>query len=236
MATLIGEAASHVTTRTRRRALVVGFYLTFPASVAATLAAKRGGPDGLDVAGSILLLTAMLELVVLLHLTHNSRTNPPSLLDERERAERDQAYRRAYHVLSWGLAAAMVYAWAHMQWGWGWAPATPRDWLAAWYLCGFAVAALPASVVAWTAPDLPAEDPADAEAERASLRGVPLPSVRLKVLGALTAVCLVLTLAQAAGLGLLPARYSTGLLAGTSCGLVFGLVFVWNWERHRKDP
>lgn len=236
MATLIGEAASHVTTRARRRALVAGFYLTLPAAVATSLVAKRGGPQGLDVAEAILLIVAMMTFVVLQHLTHNSRTNPPSLLDERERAERDQAYRRAYHILTWGLSAVALYAWGHMVYGWGWAPATLREWLAAWYLGGFAMAGLPASVVAWTAPDLPADDPADAEAERVALRGVPLPSIRLRLLGALTVVCLALTVVQYAGLGILPPRYGAGMFAGTSCGLLVGLALLWNRERHGKNP
>jgi hypothetical protein len=236
MATLIGEAASHVNTRARRRALVAGLYLALPSAVALTLAEERGGRPWLDVANSILLVVAMLALIVLQHLTHNSRTNPPSLLDERERAERDQAYRRAYRILTCGMGIVALYALGHMVYGWGWAPATLREWLAVWYLGGFAMAGLPGSVVAWTAPDFPADDPADAEAERAALRGVPLPSVRLRLLGALAVVGLALTVVQYAGLGLLPPRYGAGLFAGTSCGLLLGLAFVWNRERHNKNP
>ncbi|HEU0077879.1 MAG TPA: hypothetical protein VFQ76_09550, partial [Longimicrobiaceae bacterium] len=179
---------------------------------------------------------AMLELVLLLHIPHHSRTNPPALLDERERAERDQAYRRAYRILSWGVAALILYAWAHLRWGWGWTPVTSRDWIWTWYPGALAMAALPSAVIAWNGLDLPAEDPEDAEAERAALRGVPLSSVRLRVIGALTVVCLGLSAAQYAGFGVLPSRYGSGLFAGTACGLLFGMALLWNWERQRKSP
>jgi hypothetical protein len=83
-------------------------------------------------------------------------------LDERERIERNQAHYTAYRILRWSLGlVALVYVfslnWTH--------PGATRDLgkhlpVMVWVLVVY-VLSLPQSVVLWTEPQEPAEEPAE---------------------------------------------------------------------------
>ncbi|MBV9773343.1 MAG: hypothetical protein JO040_05310, partial [Gemmatimonadetes bacterium] len=152
MATLIGETASHLTTRTQRRLLVVGFYLSLAGFVGLSTASHGSG--AMVAAAGVLMLAGLVGYMLLMHLTHHSRTNPPSLLDERGVGVRDRAYHRAYRILTGMAAVALLYAWLAARTGMGWVPQTPRDWAALVAVACYLMSVLPASVIAWTEPDL----------------------------------------------------------------------------------
>lgn len=235
MATLIGEAASHVTTRTRRRALVAVAYLSLGASVAA---AGLGGDDGgtaAQVAASALLLVAFTAYLVLLHLTHHSRTNPSTLLDERGLAVRDRAYRRAYGMACWLVAGGLGYAWLVARSGSGWMPEGPRDWAGVLAIACYLLISFPPAVIAWTEPTVPLDDAEDEERERETLRGVPLTPLRWRLMLGLAVTAAVLAGAQLAGAGVVPERYGDSL-AGLATGLLFGAALLWGWRRREKNP
>jgi hypothetical protein len=235
MATLIGEAASHVTTRARRRALVAAAYLSLGASVAAAgLGGDRGGTAA-QVAASALLLVAFTAYLVLLHLTHHSRTNPSTLLDERGLAVRDRAYRRAYGMACWLVAGGLGYAWIVARSGAGWMPEEPRDWAGVLAIACYLLISFPPAVIAWTEPDLPVEDAEDEERERETLRGVPLTPLRWRVMLGLAVTSAVLAGAQLAGAGVVPEPYGD-TLAGVATGLLFGAALLWGWRRREKSP
>lgn len=235
MATLIGEAASHVTTRTRRRALVAAAYLSLGASVAAAGLSGRRGGTALEVVASVLLLAALAAYLVLLHLTHHSRTNPSTLLDERGLAVRDQAYRRAYRAACWLVAGGLGYAWLAARSGRGWMPAEPGDWAGLLAVSCYLLISFPPAVIAWTEPDLPVEDAEDRERERETLRGVPLTPLRWRIMLGLAVTSAVLAAAQLAGAGVVPERYGDSL-AGVATGLLFGAALLWGWRRREKSP
>lgn len=235
MATLIGEAASHVTTRTRRRGLVAAAYLSLGASVAAARLSERQGGTALEAAATVLLLAALAAYLVLLHLTHHSRTNPATLLDERERAVRDHAYRRAYGMACWLVAGGLGYAWLVARSGSGWMPGAPKDWAAVLAIACYLLISFPPAVIAWTEPDVPVEDAEDEERERESLRGVPLTPLRWRVMLGLAVTSAVLAGAQLAGAGVVPDRYGD-TLAGVASGLLFGAALLWGWRRREKNP
>jgi hypothetical protein len=236
MATLIGEAASHVTTRTRRRALVAVSYLSLAASIAAIRATHGGSGTVLGGAATVLLLAAVAAYLVLLHLTHHSRTNPPALLDERGLAVRDQAYRRAYGMACWLVAGGLGYAWVATRWGWGWMPADHRDWAGLLAIACYLLVSFPPAVIAWTESDHPVEDAEDEARERETLRGVPLPPLRRRLMLGLAATAAVLAAAQLAGAGVVPDRYGD-TLAGVATGLLFGAALLWGWRRRgEKNP
>jgi hypothetical protein len=235
MATLIGEAASHVTTRARRRALVAAAYLSLGASVAA---AGLGGDDGgtaAQAAATALLLVAFTAYLVLLHLTHHSRTNPSTLLDERGLAVRDRAYRRAYGMACWLVAGGLGYAWIVARSEGGWMPEGPRDWAGVLAIACYLLISFPPAVIAWTEPDLPVEDAEDEERERETLRGVPLTPLRWRVMLGLAVTSAVLAGAQLAGAGVVPEPYGD-TLAGVATGLLFGAALLWGWRRREKSP
>lgn len=235
MATLIGEAASHVTTRARRRVLVAGAYLSFGASVALAQLSRREGGTALEAAASVLLMATLVAYLVLLHLTHHSRTNPSTLLDERGLAVRDQAYRRAYGLACWTVAAGLAYAWLATRTGWGWMPAGHRDWAGVLAVACYLLVSFPPAVIAWTEPDLPVEDAEDEAREREVLRGVPLTPLRLRLMLGLAATAAVLAGAQLAGAGVVPDRYGDSL-AGVATGLLFGAALLWGWRRRERNP
>ncbi len=234
MTTWIGEAASHVHTRTRRRALVAGFYLAAAAAGAVSVLGERWGHDGVAAAGSLLLLAAFVANVVLMHLTHHARTNPSSLLDERGLAERDRAYRHAYRILSTVAGVLLLYAWLHSRTGWGWMPAG-REWLQALIVGALGMGSLPSAVIAWTGPDLPAEEPGDLEAGRASLRGVPVPGMGRDQAAAFL-VLLLVPVVMISGVGPhVPERYRDALLVA-SVATALGVLLLLGWKRRRSDP
>ena len=70
-------------------------------------------------------------------------------LDERQRAVRDHAYRRAYRVLQVVLAMFMVAAWSA---GPRLANLSAYQWLVVLTGLGWATLVLPTVVVAWTEP------------------------------------------------------------------------------------
>jgi hypothetical protein len=235
MATLIGEAASHVTTRTRRRALVAAAYLSLAASVVAGGLSGRRSGTAPEAAATALLLTALAAYLVLLHLTHHSRTNPSTLLDERGLAVRDRAYRRAYGMACWLVAGGLGYAWLVARSGWGWMPERPGDWAAVLAIACYLLISFPPAVIAWTEPDHPVEDAEDEERERESLRGVPLAPMRWRLMLGLGVTAAVLAGAQLAGAGVVPERYGDSL-AGLATGLLFGAALLWGWRRREKNP
>lgn len=235
MTTLIGEAATFVRTRARRRALVCGFYLSFAASIAAAALGRRGGGAAGEVVACVLLAAAFAGYMVLMHLTHHSRTNPAALLDERGRAVRDQAYRRAYGLAVGTVAAGMLYAWGATLLGRGWTPAGHRDWAGLLAVAIYLLISYPPAVIAWTETDVPVEDPEDEEMERRVLRGVPLPPAAWRLMLGLTAAAVVVAGAQLAGAGLFPERYGDSL-AGLATGLLFGAGLLWGFRRRGHNP
>lgn len=230
MATLIGEAASHVTTRARRRVLVAGYYASLAASISLVALGRGSGAARYATAGLLLLIATLVAHMVLLHLTHHSRTNPSELLDERGRAVRDRAYRRAYRLLTWIVAAALLYAWLAARYGW-WIPARPPQWAATLAIACYLMTSLAPAAIAWTEPDLPLDDPEELAAERETLRGVGLPPLRLRIIGTLAALGVALSVAELAGAGLVPERYDDAV-TGVATGLVFGALLVWGQGRN----
>jgi hypothetical protein len=74
-----------------------------------------------------------------------------SLLDERERLQRDYAHYTAYRILRWTLAVAIVMYWMSLDWTYTWL-STKGPGLA-WILLVY-VLSLPQSVLLWTEQDL----------------------------------------------------------------------------------
>ncbi|HEX8273902.1 MAG TPA: hypothetical protein VF615_14785 [Longimicrobiaceae bacterium] len=233
MSTLIGEAASHVTTRARRRALVAAAYLSFAASVAVSRFASADHVTVVGISASALLMLALTAYLVLMHLTHHSRTNPPALLDERGLAVRDQAYRRAYGLACALVATALAYAWLAARTGWGPMPERPRDWAGLLAVACYLLVSFPPAVIAWTEPDVPVEDAEDAARERETLRGIPLTPLRLRLMLGLAATAVLLEVAQLAGVGVLPERWDDAL-AGLATALLFGAALLWGWRRREN--
>ncbi len=232
MPTLIGEAATHVNTRARRRALVAAMYLS-AAAIGVLERLEGAGGGWTETARPVATLAFIVAIVLLGHLTYHSKTNPDTLLDERGRSVRDRAYRQAHHAVSVLATAGLLYLVLAVRLGWAWVPGTTGEWLGVAFAATFLTASLPIAIIAWTEPDFPAEDPEDAEMERRALRGVPVSRVRVRTVAALAVAGVALTALQYAGAGPLPARHNS-LLAGLTTGLLFGLALIAEVRRRAR--
>lgn len=204
MATLIGTAAGHFTTRARRRALVVGFFLGFAASVTAHM--MSGGPGPLILLASVMFTTVFIG-ALLLHLARSTAGEDERMLRVRERANA-----LAYQIFMVMFTTAMLYALVVLRTGRGWVPTTEMQWLN--LMAGVAVLSviLPAALIVWTEPDLPVETPEEREDQRRALQGVPFPPGHRRIRTGLVILSGLLVLTQFA----LPEPYDevVGWIAG----------------------
>jgi hypothetical protein len=77
----------------------------------------------------------------------------PTLLDERERSQRNFAHYHAYRILRWTLGVACCAYWLSLNWSYAWL--STKGPILAWILLVY-VLSLPQSVLLWTEPEEPA--------------------------------------------------------------------------------
>lgn len=227
MATLIGTAAGHFTTRARRRALVVGFYLAFAASVALHM---TSGPGSLVLLASAM-FTAIFTGRLLLHLIRS-----PAPDDERMRRVREQAYHQAYRIFTYLILAAMSCVLVVFVTGGRWVPYTPHtasQWMDFLQVVCWIVITLPFALMVWTEPDLPVDTLEEREAQRAVLQGPPFPRKRQRFMVGILVALGLLTVAQFAGVVHL-SDFAGDIILATAAGLGAGGAMIWNWGRGPK--
>ncbi len=95
-------------------------------------------------------LFGLVGAIVLFLDSHGQEANAPDrLLDERQRAERDRAYVRAYQIIVTGMFAIFLYTIPAQSFGW-WLPGIGKaiDMLSAYAIASLA---LPGIILAWRA-------------------------------------------------------------------------------------
>ena len=108
-------------------------------------------PRALEAGFSLLKITGLLGAFALFLDGHGQTANAPdTMLDERQRVERDRAYVRSHQIIVGALFAAFVYTVPAVPLGW-WLPAQGAaiDLLSAF---GIAALALPGIILAWRTP------------------------------------------------------------------------------------
>lgn len=141
--------------RSQRRVAVTGCYLGY-AALGTTWCLAAGRPDGLDWA--VVILAGVVSLAALFAVWRGAGgliLASAHLLDERQRAVRDRAFRIAYLIVSVVfLAAALLYSRLALRATAG-GPVAYHDLLPLGIGAVLITLTLPLAVVAWTEPDPP---------------------------------------------------------------------------------
>jgi hypothetical protein len=211
--------AGLVASRRGRRGLAVTLWACFLGVVALRFAAPASVAGTGTVVFMLVGYGAYAVLTRGLGLTRSPLEQP---LDERERGERDHAHFVAFQIGNGGMLAAVIYTIVARQFPGLWMPATPRAGLAAAAAVAIAFGILPATVLAWTLPDLVADDDEEAPAP-APLTRTPLPHrKRMLMLGGAACFAVAAGLAAAGVVPVLAGRayFLLGIAAGMAAGAV----------------
>lgn len=144
-------------TRQRRRAAVVATYLGYLAMSGAWYVASAQRSAGLFVLVLVLGVVMLTGLAVLLtSWVWYAANETTAKLDERQQQVRDRAYLHSYRLFAGIVTLVAVYG--GLAWDTGlWLPQTWNQVQAVVWGVLLAAMTLPSAVVAWTAPDAPAE-------------------------------------------------------------------------------
>lgn len=142
-----------VLSRSLRRVAVVATYLGLAATVALLWGEASGTLPGWSIwpaaAGAVVAVAGLAGSAA----TATRATWWQAPLDERDRAVRDHAYRRAYWIVSILVLLALAYAMlAAERPGW-WLPERQSDYWALFIVLAIVTGVLPTTIVAWIEPD-----------------------------------------------------------------------------------
>jgi sterol desaturase/sphingolipid hydroxylase (fatty acid hydroxylase superfamily) len=151
--------------RRQRRRLVAGTYLGYAGLLAAfTLVyyvldhSNSVGLALLGLAGSVVAIAITLgSYLALLSSTLNYPNLPQRMLDERQQAVRDRAYRIAFHLLTGLSLLAVLYCMLAALSGRLWLPRTFNEFQAVFWGVLILATTLPTAVISWTEPEPPEE-------------------------------------------------------------------------------
>lgn len=214
-----------------RRAAAVMLWTSFAGYVA--LQAFGGDGNAVGAAGAALLLLGYVCYFALARALGVARCEGARELDERERMNRDRAHYVAYQVLGWAMLAVVLYAAVAVRVDWLWMPTTPQGAVGALAAVAIALGLLPMTILAWTEPDLMADEGEEAPHVPFSPR-LPMKRGLRMAMAALAVTTAAAALLAWQGVGPVPAEHAD-TAAGMATGMVVALLVLTRSAGQRQS-
>ncbi|ADI15602.1 hypothetical protein [Truepera radiovictrix] len=145
------------TSRFVRRISVVGTYVSYLLLVLLWEPSKALGGAGFALLLLLGLLTVLGYVLICVFQLVLLWPQPGGMLDERQLAVRDRAFRVSFWVLSASVLFAALYGYLAADSGLFWLPQTSSERQAVFWGVWLFVTTLPAAVLCWLEPDVPFE-------------------------------------------------------------------------------